>query len=47
MIAIAGSSNGRTRPSGGRYLGPSPSPAASVLNIFAMMSLWKKKTKKK
>lgn len=27
---IAGSSNGRTSPSGGEYLGSSPSPAASL-----------------
>ena len=26
---IAGSSNGRTSPFGGEYLGPSPSPAAN------------------
>ncbi len=29
-MPIAGSSNGRTSPSGGEYLGSSPSPAANM-----------------
>ena len=31
LLYIAGSSNGRTRPFEGWYLGSSPSPAASLL----------------
>ncbi len=32
IAEAAGSSNGRTSPSGGEYLGPNPSPAASDVN---------------
>ena len=32
MQQLAGSSNGRTHPSGGWYLGSSPSPAAEECN---------------
>ena len=37
VAEAAGSSNGRTSPSGGEYLGSSPSPAASVGNKFATL----------
>jgi hypothetical protein len=40
MKIIAGSSNGRTPPFGGGYLGSNPSPAAMEICIaFAMTSL--------
>jgi hypothetical protein len=37
---IARSSNGRTRPSGGRYLGSSPSLAAKDFRV--LINTWKK-----
>lgn len=47
MGGIAGSSNGRTSPFGGEYLGSNPSPAAmkirdtiSVLRIFILFLSW-------
>ena len=38
---IAGSSNGRTAPSGGVYLGSSPSPAAFFYSFLYFASLLK------
>ena len=39
MSPAAGSSNGRTPPSGGGYLGSNPSPAAGLGNAVA---LWRR-----
>ena len=38
VAEAAGSSNGRTSPSGGEYLGSSPSPAALKINLEVLDS---------